>query len=63
MDLALSERQERLKSAAREFLDKECPWTLVKEADASKGGFSKELWKAIAAKGWLGFPLPKKYVR
>ena len=31
MDLGLSEEQELLKNAARDFLEKECPETLVRE--------------------------------
>jgi alkylation response protein AidB-like acyl-CoA dehydrogenase len=61
MNLSLTPEQEKLQKEAREFLAKECPWTLVKEADASESGFSKELWKKIGTKGWLGFPLPQKY--
>jgi alkylation response protein AidB-like acyl-CoA dehydrogenase len=61
MNLSLTAEQEKLQKEAREYLAKECPWTLVKKVDASKSGFSKELWRKIAAKGWLGFPLPKKY--
>ena len=61
MNLSLTPEQEKLQKEAREFLTKECPWTLVKTTDDSKSGFSKELWKKIAARGWLGFPLPQKY--
>jgi alkylation response protein AidB-like acyl-CoA dehydrogenase len=61
MNLSLTSEQEKLQKEAREFLTKECPWTLVKTTENSESGFSKELWKKIAAMGWLGFPLPQKY--
>jgi alkylation response protein AidB-like acyl-CoA dehydrogenase len=61
MNLSLTPEQEKLQKEAREFLTKECPWTLVKTTEDSKSGFSKELWNKIAARGWLGFLLPQKY--
>jgi alkylation response protein AidB-like acyl-CoA dehydrogenase len=61
MDLALSERQERLKSAAREFLDKECPKSYVREMEADEKGYSPQVWKKIAGLGWLGLPFPEEY--
>jgi 3-oxocholest-4-en-26-oyl-CoA dehydrogenase beta subunit len=61
MNLSLTPEQEMLQKEVREFLVKECPWTLVKEADAGNSGFSKELWESISAKGWLGFALPAQY--
>lgn len=61
MNLSLTSEQEALQKEARDFLSRECPWTLVKEIDASESGFSAKLWRKIAAKGWLGLPLPKKY--
>ena len=61
MNLSLTPEQEALQKESRDFLAKECPWTLVKEVDSSDSGFSTELWKKVAAKGWIGLPLPKKY--
>ena len=61
MDLALSERQEMLKTTAREFLDKECPRSYVREMEADEKGYSPQLWKKIAGLGWLGLPFPEEY--
>ena len=61
MDLALSERQEMLKTTAREFLDKECPRSYVREMAADEKGYSPQLWKKIAGLGWLGLPFPEEY--
>src|SRR6476620_11025163 len=54
MDLGLSEEQELLKNAARDFLEKECPETLVREMEEDEKGYSPELWKKMAEQGWQG---------
>jgi alkylation response protein AidB-like acyl-CoA dehydrogenase len=54
MDLSFTEFQKMLKTTAREFLQAECPWTVVKQIDESETGFSPELWRKIAGMGWLG---------
>ena len=61
MDLSLTETQEMLRTAARDFLKQECPWTLVKDVDESETGLSADLWRKIADLGWLGMILPEAY--
>lgn len=61
MDLSLTETQEMLRNTARDFLKRECPWTLVKEIDDIETGFSEELWRKIADLGWLGMIFPEAY--
>ncbi len=61
MDFALSEMQEMLKTTARDFLEKECPKSYVKEMEKDERGYSPELWKKIAELGWLGLVFPEKY--
>lgn len=61
MDLSLTESQEMLRNTARDFLKRECPWTLMKEIDESETGFSAELWRKMAELGWLGMILPEEY--
>lgn len=61
MDLNLTPKQQTLQKEAVDFLEAECPWTLVKELDESETGFSKELWQKIATKGWVGLPIPERY--
>lgn len=61
MDLALSQRQEMLKTAAREFLEKECPKSYVREMETDERGYSSQLWKKMADLGWLGLPFPKEH--
>ena len=61
MDFSFTETQEMLKKSARDFLKRECPWTLVKELDESESGFSKELWRKISDMGWLGMTYPEQY--
>ncbi len=58
MDLGLSEEQELLKNAARDFLEKECPETLVREMEDDEKGYSPDLWKKMAEQGWQGLLIP-----
>ncbi|MCL0102295.1 acyl-CoA/acyl-ACP dehydrogenase, partial [Dehalococcoidia bacterium] len=61
MDLGLSEEQEMIKTTARDFLEKECPKTLVREMEEDDRGYSPELWKKMADQGWLGIAFPPEY--
>jgi len=61
MDLGLSEEQELLKNAARDFLEKECPETLVREMEEDEKGYSPDLWKKMAEQGWQGLLIPDEY--
>ncbi|HYM14441.1 MAG TPA: acyl-CoA dehydrogenase family protein [Dehalococcoidia bacterium] len=61
MDLGLSEEQELLKNAARDFLEKECPETLVREMEEDEKGYSPDLWKKMAEQGWQGLLIPDSY--
>ena len=61
MDFTLSEEQEMLKTMARDFLEKECLESVVREAEADDSGYSPELWRKIADLGWLGLIYPEKY--
>lgn len=61
MNFELSEEQQMLKQAARDFLEKECPEKLVREAENSDSGYSPELWKRAADLGWLGLIYPETY--
>jgi len=61
MDFGLSEEQEQLQRAAREFLTRECPPTFVRETYKEKDGFSRELHRKMAALGWTGLLIPESY--
>jgi len=59
--LALTEEQEMVKKAARDFLTDKCPKTSVKQIQESGAGYSPELWQEMAALGWMGLAFPEKY--
>lgn len=61
MDLALDEAQELLKNAAKEFMERECPRTLVRRLDESATGFSSEIWQKMVDLGWVGALIPTQY--
>jgi alkylation response protein AidB-like acyl-CoA dehydrogenase len=61
MDLGLSEQQDLLKNAARDFLEKEAPEKHVREMEDDEKGYSPELWKKMAELGWQGLIIPEQY--
>jgi len=61
MDFSLTEEQEMLRKMARDFLESECPESLVREVERGDKGYSPELWSKIAELGWLGIIFPEKY--
>ena len=61
MNLDFTEEQEMLRTMARDFGQKECPKTVVKELEESELGYSPEMWKKMAELGWLGLVFPEKY--
>ena len=61
MDLALTPAQEMLKTEAREFFERECPTSLVREMERDERGYSADMWERMAALGWTGLPFPEEY--
>lgn len=61
MNFELDEEQVMLKTAARDFLQQECPKKLVRAMMEDEKGYSPELWNRIAELGWLGLVFPEKY--
>jgi alkylation response protein AidB-like acyl-CoA dehydrogenase len=61
MDLGLSEEQELLKNSARDFLEKECPESYVRQMEEDERGYSPEVWKKMADLGWQGLMIPEQY--
>ena len=61
MDLGLSEEQEMLRNFARDFLEKECPESLVREMEEDERGYPATLWQGMARQGWQGLIIPAEY--
>jgi alkylation response protein AidB-like acyl-CoA dehydrogenase len=61
MDLELSEVQKLLQNSARDFLEKECPESLVRQMEEDEASYSPDLWRRMADLGWLGLVYPEKY--
>jgi alkylation response protein AidB-like acyl-CoA dehydrogenase len=61
MDFSFNEEQEMLKKTAKDFLENECPKTLVREMEEDEKGYSPELWRKMVELGWVGLIIPKKY--
>jgi len=61
MDFSFSEEQEMLRTMARDFLEKECTESFVREMEEDEKGYSPELWGKMADLGWMGLVLPEEY--
>ena len=61
MDLTFNEQQQIMLTGARDFVEKECPTSLVREMETSEDGYSRELWMKMAQLGWTGIMFPEKY--
>ena len=61
MDFGLTEEQKMLRKSARDFLESECPASLVKEMAEDDKGYSPELWRKMAELGWQGLIFSGQY--
>ncbi len=61
MDFSFSEEQIMLQKTARDFLEKECPLSMVREMAEDGRGYSTQLWRKMAELGWLGLVFPTRY--
>jgi alkylation response protein AidB-like acyl-CoA dehydrogenase len=59
MDFGLSDDQEALQRAAREFLVRECPPALVRETAKTADGVPRALYAKMAELGWMGLVAPE----
>jgi alkylation response protein AidB-like acyl-CoA dehydrogenase len=61
MDLLLTDEEKMLRHTAREFLEAQCPTSLVREMETDPLGYPPALWRKTAELGWQGMALPEKY--
>jgi alkylation response protein AidB-like acyl-CoA dehydrogenase len=61
MDVLFSEDQEILRSAVREFLERECGLARVRAVAEAGKGLPPALWTKLADLGWLGLCIPEEY--
>jgi len=59
IDFGLSEEQEALQTAARDFLARECPPALVRETAKTPDGVPRALYAKMAELGWMGLIVPE----
>ncbi len=61
MNFGFTEEQEFLRTTAREFLENECPSSVVRELMETEPGYSPDMWKKMAELGWTGLLIPEEY--
>lgn len=50
-----------LRKSARQFLETECPRSLVRTMAQDERGYPLALWKKMTALGWMALPFPEEY--
>ena len=62
MNFDFSDDQKFLKSEARKFLEGRCPTSKVRAVlDDPAKSYDADLWKEVAAQGWLGAAIPEAH--
>jgi alkylation response protein AidB-like acyl-CoA dehydrogenase len=61
MDFGFNEEQELLRGQARDFLDKQCPTSRVRELMASDRCYDDAMYAQMASLGWTAIPFPEEY--
>ena len=61
MNVLLNEEEQMLKNLVREFLERECPTSLVRAMEEDPLGYPPDLWRQMAGLGWFGLALPVEY--
>ena len=61
MDVKLSDEQQMMVEAAREFLQASCPLAQVRQWEKLPEGYPAEIWARMAEMGWLGAVYPEAY--
>ena len=61
MNFGFTPEQESLRSEVQRFLAERSPMAETRRVMETDLGFSRELWREMAALGWLGLTLPEAY--
>jgi len=61
MDFGFSEEQELLRGQARDFLDRQCPTSVVRTLMASERGYDDDMYRRMAELGWTAIPFPEEF--
>ena len=61
MDLALTESQEMLRSAARNFVEREAPRHTIVGLQRAESSLVPDLWQKACELGWLGILVPARF--
>ena len=61
MNFGLTETQQLLKTSVATFLEKECSTKHVRDMEVDENGYSPELWRIMAAQGWMGLSIPTQH--
>src|SRR5262245_41517720 len=61
MDVLPTDEERLLRESLRQFLQEQCPTSLVRSMELDELGYPPELWREMADLGWFGWTLPERY--
>jgi len=61
MDLDLNFEQDMLRTASRDFFERQCDLDTVSELIATDAGYSADMWRQMAELGWHGVLVPEEH--
>ena len=61
MDFAFTQGQEMLRRSARDFLEANCPTSVIRDLENSNLPYSSEMWDRMSSLGWPGLALPQQH--
>jgi 3-oxocholest-4-en-26-oyl-CoA dehydrogenase beta subunit len=61
IDLRFTVDQEHLRDSVRQYLQRRCPTTVVRDLEATESGYDPAMWQEMADLGWFGLTVPEQY--
>ncbi|MEO8716477.1 MAG: acyl-CoA dehydrogenase family protein [Acetobacteraceae bacterium] len=61
MNFDFPDEMKQMRDEARRFLSERCPTTAARRVLETDAPFDRELWREMAAMGWMGAAIPEEY--
>jgi alkylation response protein AidB-like acyl-CoA dehydrogenase len=61
IDIRFTTEQDHLRDAARDYFQRRCPTTVVRDVEEGELGYLPDMWREMADMGWLGIAIPEAY--
>jgi 3-oxocholest-4-en-26-oyl-CoA dehydrogenase beta subunit len=61
IDFRFASDQDHLRDSVRQYFQRRCPTTVVRDLEESETGYDRAMWQEMADLGWLGMTVPDAY--